>query len=137
MKNPDRKNVSKVLIIISKATGKIRRIIDADNDVEYAHHEYHMHPGEQDLYLSHEVYDNIETVDALHHLAATEAGFPRAPHHKETRHAHVDHNGVVINIVEADLTCGDSGAHLGNDHKLIQHPHAHVGWKHINGKLVE
>jgi hypothetical protein len=132
--NNSRRNVNKILIIYSKKTGKIRRIIDADNNSEYKEHENNKHDGEGFLYLTHQEYE--KNFIKLQEFISKKINL-KIPELHETRHAHVDHNGNVINIIEADLSCGDSGDHLGKNHKIIQHPTAKIGWKYKNGDLVE
>jgi hypothetical protein len=122
-KNPTRQNATKILVIASKATGLIRRYIDADNDHEYVHHEK-MHEGEIALYIPHEEYDAIENPSEFHHHVARKLGFEKAP---DMRHAIVNPSGKVVHLCMADPTCGDSGEHYAKGHKLIKHETAVIG----------
>lgn len=128
-----RPNATKVLVVYSKATGERRRVIDADNDDEYTWHEANLHPGEGLIYLDHAVYDSFPHAHALNDHVARHAGFEKAPDPSTTRHAVVHPDGRVVNIIQADPTCGDSGEHIAPGHALMQHPHAGPGWTFLNG----
>jgi hypothetical protein len=133
---PDRKKATKVMVVLSKATGLFRRVYDHDDDNDYLQLMGQLHPGEIVVFLTHEEFDNFEDLDNFCDYVAQKVGFEKAPSHEEVRHAHVDDDGVVINFIRADLTCGDSGKHLGKGHKLIKHSgEGDIGWIHKNGKF--
>jgi hypothetical protein len=123
-KNPTRQNATKILVIASKATGLVRRYIDADNDHEYVHHEYRMHPGETALYLTHQEYDSFDNVNAFHDHIAKKMGFEGTPN---MRHVVLNPQGLVVKVCLADPSCGDSGDHFGEQHQLVKHEFAEVG----------
>ena len=138
MRNPNRKTATQVLAIYSKKTGALRRVIDADHDHEYVLHEQITHPGEGFIYVPHSVYDDyINFPFRFHDYVAQQVGFEGRPHHSTTRHAHINEHGEVINIIEADISCGDDGEHLGKGHKIIQHPKVEIGHHYKNGKFEE
>jgi|ERR1700722_12068093 len=123
-KNPTRQNASKVLVIASKATGLVRRYVDADNDHEYVHHEYGMHEGETAVYLTHQEYDSIDNVNVFHDHVAKKLGFQQAPNQ---RHIVLNKEGLVVWAGVADTTCGDVGEHFGEGYQLVKHETAEVG----------
>ena len=120
---------TKYMVILSKATGAMRRIVASGNDDNYKFHLETMHPGEIEIYVDHAEWESFKNVDHMKHEVAKKIGFDGCPHPSTTRHAHVNEQGVVVNIIEADLTCGDHGSHLGHKHTLIQHPTAEIGHK--------
>jgi hypothetical protein len=131
-----RPNASKVLVVYSKATGERRRVVDADDDGEYAWHEANTRSGEGFAYVDHATYDAFPHAHALNDHVAQIAGFTAAPDPSTTRHAVVDPQGNVVNIVHADPSCGDDGEEYFAGHTLIQHPTVGIGDKVVNGILV-
>lgn len=133
-----------VLIVFSRATGERRRVIDCDDDAHYAAHLELMHPGESYLFMSHEEYDSIggryegkPGAHSLNHHVALHAGFSKAPDPHESIHAVVHPDGTVVNMVHADLTCGDSGEHYATGHKLVFCGRGvGIGHRHVNGKFI-
>lgn len=128
-------NAHRNLIVYSKRTGERRRVIDADDDAELAWHVERLHPGEGHLYLSHAEYDAITNAHDLNDLAARAAGFDKEPDPSIGRHAVVNTAGLVVNVVQADLACGDCGEHQGPRFLLIPHPEVDIGWVYRDGEL--
>ena len=127
---------TKVHVVLSKATGQVRRVIQCDSDEQYTYHESYLNDGEQLLYLSNEEHASFDgkLLEFKHHVAQ-KAGFPGAPDEVHSRHVHVHPDTNVINILSADLTCGDSVQ--GEGHKLIKHATAEIGWiLDVDGQLV-
>jgi hypothetical protein len=121
-------NTSKILVVVSRKTGQLRRIIDDSEDSGYDWHEKNMHPGEQAIYVSPNEYkEHRGAMLGFHDLVARKAGFKERPHWSTTRHAVVSPRGEVMNIIEADPSCGDSGEHIAPGHTLLQHPTAERG----------
>jgi hypothetical protein len=131
-----RPTATKNLVVYSKATGERRRVIDADDDGEYAWHEERLHPGEGMVYLDHATYDGFPHAHALNDHVAQHAGFAKAPDPMASRHAVVHPDGHVVNFIHADPTCGDSGEHIGPGHVLVQHPEAGFDWRLVKGVLT-
>ena len=52
----------------------------------------------------------------FHDYIARKAGFKERPHWSTTRHCLVSPRGEIVNIVEADPSCGDLGEHLAPGH---------------------
>lgn len=123
-------DATQVMIVYALSDGCRRRVIDADSDLEYKLHQDMLHPGEGFFMMSHDDYDAFGDKGralALNDHTAKMAGFDKAPDFENGRHVVVDPNGTVINVVHADLTCGDCGDHFGEDHKLVFHPTAEIG----------
>jgi hypothetical protein len=134
-RNPTRKDTTRVLVIVSRTTGAIRRIIDADLELEYQHHINNVHLGEMALYLTHTEFANIRTAKMLKTYVARLAGFYNAPSASSQRHVLLCPEGHVVRAVVADTTCGDNGEHIAPGHTLIAHPEADVGWQMVAGVM--
>lgn len=135
--HPYRGASTKVLIVTSKRTGQLRRVIQTDNDEEFAHWENDAHPGENIYYMSIEEYSAFEgKFDEFKHHVAKHHGFEKTPHDDESRLAHVDPEGNVINVIHGDLSCGDHVEWHGEGHSLHHHKHVHKGWKHDGKNFI-
>jgi hypothetical protein len=122
-------NPNRMLAVVSRKTGQLRRIIDDDDDTAYEkHHETAMHSGEMAIYVHPNDYKQyIGEPLKFHDHVARLAGFKERPHWSTTRHAVVSPRGEIMNIIEADPSCGDLGEHLAPGHTLLQHPTAEIG----------
>lgn len=110
---------TKNMIVYSRATGVRRRVIDADFDWEYPFFIKHVHPGEGYFFLSHADYDAHHSPLDLNETTARFAGFNRAPPLDIDEHDIVTPGGIIVGTCHCDLTCGDSGEHIGRGYRLI------------------
>ena len=132
----NRGSSTKVLVISSKKTGQLRRVIQTDNDLEYEHFENQCHEGENIYYMSIPEYEKYENnLKAFKDHVAQHHNFENAPDDDISRLVHVDHIGNVVNIIHGDLTCGDHVDWHGKDHSLHHHKDAQIGWKYSKGKF--
>jgi len=122
-------NPNRIMVVASRKTGALRRIIDDDDDTAYAkHHEPNVHPGEIVHYMHPNEYNQYRgDPTGFHDHVARKTGHPHRPHWSTTRHAVVSPRGEVVNIIEADASCGDLGEHIAPGHTLLQHPTAERG----------
>lgn len=121
-------NPTRILAIVSRKTGALRRTIDDSEDKNYAEHEAMMHPGEMAIYVTPNEYKaHRNNMIGFHDHVARKAGHPNRPHWSTTRHCVVSPRGEVMNIIEADPSCGDLGEHIAPGHTLLQHPTAERG----------
>lgn len=119
-------NPVRLLAIVSRKTGALRRTIDDSEDEQYATHEAAMHPGEMAIYV-HPNDFNGRLPEDFHDFVAKKAGHHGKPHWSTTRHAVVSPRGEIMNVIEADPSCGDLGEHVAPGHTLLQHPTAERG----------
>ena len=134
-KYANRGSSTKVMVVSSKKTGQLRRVIQCDNDIEYMLWESRAHPGENILYMTTAQYDSFENrlSDFKTHVAK-KAGHKKASDDSVSRLAHIDPDGNVINIIHGDLSCGDHIDWHGEGHLLKHHPNVEIGWKYIKEK---
>src|ERR1700679_1846276 len=104
-------NSTKILTIVSRKTGALRRVIDDSEDENYAIHEANMHPGEMAIYVTPNEFKGHAPMD-FHDFVARKAGHKGKPHWSTTRHALVSPRGEIMHIIEADPSCGDLGEHI-------------------------
>jgi len=117
---------TKILAVVSRKTGALRRTID--DDTGYDEHEKNIHSGEVAVYITPNEYKEYAgDVMGFHDFVAQKVGFKQRPHWSTTRHCLVSPRGEVMNIIEADPSCGDLGEHLAPGHTLLQHPTAEKG----------
>jgi hypothetical protein len=122
-------NPTRIMVVASRKTGAFRRVIDDNDDTAYAkHHEPHVHPGEVVIYMHPNDYNQYKgNAMGWHDHVARAAGFKERPHWTTTRHAVVSPRGEIMNVIEADPSCGDLGEHIAPGHTLLQHPSAERG----------
>jgi hypothetical protein len=130
------KNPTRLMAVASRKTGQLRRLIDDDDNTAYETiHETHVHPGEMVIYIDPNDYHS-RTPEDFHDFIAQKVGHKKKPHWSTTRHALVSPRGEIMNIIEADPSCGDLGEHLAPGHTLLQHPTAERGMILFdNGKI--
>lgn len=116
-------------IVYSLTTGRIRRVIDPELDIDEA------------TLLSHVTLANGEGAHVYtkigqgkdHLLSwqlAVSAKTGLVPTEDTCRHAVIDKAGNVVGSVYADLNCGDAIP----DHRLVKHSSACPGWSYREGK---
>jgi hypothetical protein len=112
-------------IIYSKNTGRIRWILKPENDSEnYLLDNINLNTGEVSLILEDSEY---KILPELQELLNKKTGLIQT----NDRFVIVDKKGDVKGSIIADLSCGDSI----DDHELIPHQTADIGWKYdkLNG----
>jgi hypothetical protein len=120
-------NPVRLMAVVSRKTGQLRRIIDASDDADYENvHRKHVHPGEMVVYVKPNDYKG-RTPEQFADFIAQKAGQKERPHWSTTRHCLVSPRGEIMTVIEADPSCGDSCEHLAPGHRLIQHPTAEAG----------
>ena len=118
---------TKVALIYSKNTGRLRSWIVPDDDAELAAIKSN-NPGEAIHIVTREQYHSALGHDHLQGFVSAHCGITPT----DDRHVIVE-SGIVKSVVFADPPgCGDP---VPPGTMLMPHPHAHVGWMLMGGLL--
>ena len=123
---------TKYLVVISKKTGLMRRVIlTSGTDNDYEEHLKTLHHGEKAIFVPHDQWEKFQHADEMLDHVAKKAGHKGKPHHDVHKYAVVNENDMVVNIIIADPSCGDKG--LFHGHRMHHNPTAYIGQKISGG----